>query len=102
MKDKKLRKRDKRQKLKVKVVSDARKHAKKCTLKQRDKVLVKQSKQDKSIKPFNPKPYEIISKKGLMITAEIDDHSVMRDSSIFKHLEVPHKLTNSSDLGPVA
>ena len=47
--------------------------------------------------PFNPKPYEIISKKGSMITAEIEDHSIMRDSSFFKHLKVPHKLTNSSD-----
>ena len=45
--------------------------------------------------PFNPKLYEIIvSKKGLMITAEREDHSIMTDSSFFKHLNVPHKLTN--------
>ena len=45
--------------------------------------------------PFKPKPYEIISKKGLMITAEREDHNITRDSSFFKH--VPPKLTNSSE-----
>ena len=45
------------------------KNAKKCNLRPGDTVLVKQPKRNKSMTPFNPKPYEIISKNGSMITA---------------------------------
>lgn len=87
MKDKRLRERDRYKKMKMKIASDTKKKAKKCSLKPGDTVLVKQQKRNKITTPFNHKPYEITSKKGSMITAEREDHRVTRDSSFFKHVK---------------
>ena len=51
VKNKELREKDKCKKMKMKIASDARKHAKECSLKPGDTVLVKQPKRTKTTTP---------------------------------------------------
>lgn len=61
-------------------------------------MLVKQPKQDKFSTPFDPKPFEIIEKKGNMITAKQEDKSLTRNSSHFKKVNIsPPKSHNKSN-----
>ena len=64
----------------MKELSDSRSNANDTTLQIGDKVLVKQPKTDKLSTPYKPVPYEIVEKKGSMITAASDDHVITRNS----------------------
>ncbi|XP_053380302.1 uncharacterized protein K02A2.6-like [Mercenaria mercenaria] len=95
-KHKKARQSDKKAKQKMKSYADTRRHAKPSNLKIGDTVLVKQKEDNKLTPPFDPRPYEIISKKGTMITAKREDKQITRNSSEFKNVENPPPLPSSS------
>ena len=75
-------KQDVRLKYYMKELSDSRSNAKDTTLQIGDKVLVKQPETDKLSTPFKPVSYEIVEKKGSMLT----DHVITRNSSFMKKI----------------
>ena len=83
---------DRNAKQKMKDYADNRRHAKPSKLRTGDTVLVQQDKQNKFTTPFDPKPYEIIEKKGSMVTAEREDKHITRDTSNFKSVLNPPDL----------
>ena len=88
---------DKNAKLKMKVYADKRRNAKRSKLRTGDTVLVQQDKQNKFTTPFDPKPYEIIEKKGNMVTAQREDKQITRDTSNFKSVGAGTQNTNIQD-----
>ena len=60
-------------------------------------LLVKQPKQNKLSTPFNPRPLEVVDKKGSMITAKDGDLQMTQNSSHFKQL--PDSLKKSVIMG---
>ena len=94
-----IRQTDAKSKEKMKEYADKRSHAKSTDLKIGDKVLIKQPKKDKMSTPFKPKPLEIKDKKGNMITAQNEEHTVTRNASFFKKLpfNIPVLLVPSDD-----
>ena len=72
----------------MKEYADKRSHAKSTDPNISDKVLIKQPKKDKmsTYTPFKPEPLEIKDKKGNMITAQNEEHTVTRNASFFKKL----------------
>ena len=77
---------DAKRKEKMKEYADKCNHAKNTDLNVGDKVLIKQPKQNKMSTPFKPEPFEITDKKGSMITAQSEEHTVTRNASFFKKL----------------
>ena len=47
--------------------------------------------------PFDPKPYEVINKKGSKITARREDHQITRNSSFFKTVKNSPNIPLSDD-----
>ena len=88
---------DKNAKLRMKVYADKRRNAKRSKLRTGDTVLVQQDKQNKFTTPFDPKPYEIIEKKGSMVTAQREDKQITRDTSNFKSVGAGTQNTNIQD-----
>jgi transposase InsO family protein len=85
--DKQARARDRVMKSKQKGYADTRNRAKPSDLAVGDHVLVREDgKKDKMSFPFRPKPYSVINRKGSMITAENDRHTVTRNASRFKRV----------------
>ena len=70
----------------MKEYADKRSHTKSTDLNMGDKVLIKQPKKDKMSTPFKPEPLEIKDKKGNIITAQNEEHTVTRNASFFKKL----------------
>ncbi|KAL3864805.1 hypothetical protein ACJMK2_006458 [Sinanodonta woodiana] len=81
----------------MKSYADQTRKAKKSNFKVGDSVLVKQEKRDKLSTPFDPKPYEVINKKGSMITARREDHQITRNSSFFKTVKNSPHIPPSDD-----
>ena len=74
----------------MKEYADKCSNAKSTDLSVGDKVLIKQSKQNKMSTLFKPEPLQITHKKGSMITALNGERTVTRNSSFFKKL--PSKI----------
>jgi len=80
-----LRCRDARQKAAMKDYADHVAHATPSSLSVGDSVLLRHTGlHSKMHTPFEPQPYEIVGKKGSMITAKRGDRKVTRNSSFFK------------------
>ena len=79
---------DKISKEKSKQYQDKRCHAADRTILIGDRVLVKQTKQNKLTPNFNPNPYTVTNVNGTMITATnpVDNHIITRNISHFKPL----------------
>ena len=94
-----IRQTDTKSKERTKEYADKRSHAKSTDLNIGDKVVIKQPKKDKMSSPFNPEPLEIKDRKGNMITAQNEEHTVTRNSSFFKKLpsDVPVQPIPSDD-----
>ena len=91
-----MRSADTKSKENMKVYADNRNHAKSCTYAKGDTVLVKQPRWNKLTPAYNPKPYRITRKKGSMITASRQDHTIVRNSSFFK--KIPDRPANDRDI----
>ena len=86
--DHNLRCHDAHQKAAMKARADCGSHAKSSTLAVGDSVLLKSPPTySKSLTPFEPLPYEVISRKGSMITVKRGERHVTRNSSFFKPVE---------------
>ena len=75
---------DNKAKVKMAMYADSRRHTQASSLKPGDQVLVRQKKITKLTPPFLPNPYEVVEKKGSMVTARRGDHEVVRNSCHFK------------------
>ena len=53
---------------------------------QGDKVLVKQRPRNKTETPYDPRPLQVVSRRGTMVTAENGVKSITRDVSFFRKL----------------
>ena len=93
-KDKYLRQRDMKYKLKNKQYADQKRGAKPCLLKYGDYVLLKRQSQNKEETAFYPTPAKVIRRKGCMITVRFRDKYVTRDASKFKYIRNPGNMTN--------
>ena len=85
--DKELRQRDEKAKRKMKIAADQRNHAKHKRISTGDRVLVRQTKQDKLSTPFWPQPLMVTATKGSMITAvKPDGSTITRNASMFQKI----------------
>ena len=82
-------------KKKQKKYADKRNNAKENQIQVGDTVLVRNDqKKDKWSTNFRNQPYEVISRKGNMVTSQSADHVVTRNVSRYK--QVPNSIRNSS------
>lgn len=81
----------------MKDYADSRRNARPSKLQNGDTVLVQQDKTNKFTTPFDPRPYEIIKKKGSMVTAKREDREVTRNASHFKSVLNPPELPGTDD-----
>ena len=85
-----VRERDSSQKSKIKAHADSKAYVKPCTISPGETVLVKRPfSVSKGRSVYDPTPMTVVSKKGSMITAESENHTVTRNSSFFKSLKQP-------------
>jgi hypothetical protein len=68
-----------KEKAKSKQYVDARRHTKKSTIKEGDRVLVKQKKKNKYTTMFRPQPYKVINVRYSRVTAQSDDCVITRN-----------------------
>ena len=78
---------DRRVKDKMKEYADKKRRAQKSNLKIGDTVLVRQRKQNKFSTRFDSKPWEVVRKKGTMVTACRDGKYITRSISQFKVID---------------
>ena len=94
-----VRKHDSSQKLKIKARADNKCYVKPCDVKLGESVLVKKPFTAlKSATVYEPIPMTIVRKKGSMITAQSDGHTVTRNSSFFKKLDKSALNSDSDDV----
>ena len=72
---------------KMKENADINRRASPPTLKRGDIVLVRQTKHNKFTTRFDPRPFEVVRKKGTMITAHRDGKYITRNISQFKVID---------------
>ena len=80
------RHKDEKAKSHMKELADEHNRAKENTLEIGDKVLVRQPQNSKLTPPYRPTPFEVIEKKGTMITVENDQGRMTRNSSHMKRI----------------
>ena len=91
-----LRERDAQQKSQMKEYTDNLLHAKPSNLKEGDTVLVRQPKKTKHTPPFNPQPFEVMTRRGNMIVARRGEKITKRNISHFKRIPTPPPDHHSS------
>ena len=85
-----VREHDSSHRLKMKAHADNEAYVKPCNISPCEAVLVKsQFSESKGGTVYDPTPMTVVSKKGSMITAEGDNRTVTRNSSIFKNIYRP-------------
>ena len=78
---------DNKAKQKMAAYADDRRNTKPLGLLPGSQVLVKQKKVTKLTPPFSPHPYQVVERKGSMITARRGDHEITRNSTYFKPVQ---------------
>ncbi|XP_033109310.1 uncharacterized protein K02A2.6-like [Anneissia japonica] len=87
--DTEMRTKDEIAKEKMKMQADSKSYVQPSSLKDGDVVLVKRiCRKSKMETPYDPQPHVITKKKGSMISAASGDHSVTRNSSSSRRLEI--------------
>ena len=84
--DEEIHNKDTLKKSKTKYYADKRNNAKRCNIKVGDKVIVRKRRKNKSSPYYDPKPYVVTKKKGNMIVAGREDHTITRNCSFFKKI----------------
>ena len=95
--DSDIRERDKCQKDKIKYYADRKSTVKPCEIQIGDTVLVKQKRTKKRMPYYDSTPYNVISRKGNMITASRPDHRITRNSSFFKKIPTSNLVFGNID-----
>lgn len=83
-----IRKRDRHAKTRMKENADARHHARPSFLAIGDKVLYRQPRHNKLTPSYNCNPHTVTHINGSMVTASNEGHSITRNSSFFKKINV--------------
>ena len=86
--DKTMRETDAAAKFRMKQYADRRTNAKPSNLQPGDTVLVKQRRVNKNSTPYKLTAYEVVARKGTMITAKNDDLTITRNISRYKPVEI--------------
>ena len=97
---KSVKENDARNKTRMKECADKRRNAKPCEITQGDKVLVKIAKRPNKLSPhYQPEPMTVSHRKGNMVTATRDGHSITRNVTFFKRLpkDIPHESAEDDD-----
>ena len=89
---------DKKAEKKMKDYADNRRNARPSKLQTGDTALVQQDKTNKFTTPFDPRPYEIIKKKGSMVTTKREVREITRNSSHFKSVLYPPELPGTDGI----
>ena len=76
-----LRANDKLSKIKVKFYADMKPNVKHSKLEEGDAVLLKNDYMSKRFPPYDPRPYEVVERKGTMVSARRDSKLVTRNSA---------------------
>ncbi len=76
---------------KMKSNADRAKNAKKTKLCLGDTVLVRQKKKNKFSTRYDPSPYQVTSINGSMVTASRPGHSVTRNISFYKKIQLQQR-----------
>ena len=92
-----LRQRDLAKKEKMKEDADKRQHSKTNDLKVGDTVLIRQPKKNKLSPLFDPKPFTVEARKGTMVTAKRDSHTITRNVSFFKKISGLQNNTSADE-----
>ena len=93
---------DAHQKLKVKTLAESRRPIKDSDIQFGDTVLLKQPKMGKFSTPYHPVPLTVTNKNHSMLTPEVHDRRVTRNSSNFKKLHQDHADPVSVDINSSA
>ena len=93
---------DDKAKIHMKELADERNHAKENTFEIGDKVLVRQPQYSKLTSPYKPAPFEVIEKKGTMVTVENDQGRMTRNSSHMKKIPQYCEATEEHTQEPAA
>ena len=88
-----VRRTDAVRKEKGRVDADRIRTAKDSTVKQGDKVLLRQQKQNKLFTPFEQDPYTVVDRKGCSVILEKDGKQIMRHVSFVKRWVQPEPDT---------
>ena len=91
----KLQRRDTANKAKSKDYSDKRRNAKPSQLQVGEIVLVRQPRRNK-LTPFDPRPLEVVRRKGTLVTAKRGMYTITRNISHFKRLNATHSLPHDT------
>jgi hypothetical protein len=75
---------DEKQKERMRAEYDLRMHTRKSGLQVGSLVVAQRPITNKSVTPWDPNPYRVISIKGSMVTAQRPGHIITRNSSLFK------------------
>lgn len=92
----KLQRRDTANKAKSKDYSDKRRNAKPSQLQVGEIVLVRQPRRNKLTTPFDPRPLEVVRRKGTLVTAKRGMYTITRNISHFKRLNATHSLPHDT------
>ena len=91
VKDQQVRENDVKAKNKMKSNADRAKHAKETKLCLGDTVLVRQKNKNKFSTRYDPSPYQVTSINGSMVTASRPGHSITRNISFYKKIQLQQR-----------
>jgi hypothetical protein len=86
------------QKNKMKSYYDRRNHAQPLEIKVGDVVLVAKPPTNKLSSSYDSRPYTVVPRKGTLLTASRDNHTITRNVSLFKKLPPTYLQTTNSKL----
>ena len=86
--DQTLREKDKQAKEKMKQNADKRSQARNANILVGDTVLLRQKKQNKWSTRFDPVPFQVVRRKGCMVTVSRNGRFVTRNISLFKKVSM--------------
>ena len=91
-----LKENDQKEKLKVKQKADKHRKTEPSHIEGGEVVLARQKKQNKLTRRFDPAPFQVVRKKGTMITAQRNGKYITRNASHFKRVD-PSFFQNQED-----
>ena len=77
-------------------ITDKRRNAKPSQLQVGEIVLVRQPRRNKLTTPFDPRPLEVVRRKGTLVTAKRGMYTITRNISHFKRLNATHSLPHDT------
>ena len=92
-----IKQNDREAKLKMKRYADASHRSKPSNLQLDDRVLLRNTRENKLTPAFDPQPYTVVGRKGSMISAKRGERVITRNTSFFKHVPLIRETNPESD-----